>query len=361
MNFRRIVQRGLVNYSGELWYREGLPSDVFRRLVVRKENETPLDRFSGDYEELMTYADFRDLADIIVGNDALKDRLTILEPRDGTSLLERLHELEDMRRNVVKSGSESVEETERLSRYFDEFRTAIKRGRKTAQPSPESKPPSAPPEVQPVKPPTPDHGDETLESIFDSAEEPSPPPSKPRPGRLVVKVSSGGLRDAGKKTEEPVEAELPQADVPSPAGGVGAMNTPVTHVSTRQNPGGVPDLGPVEEAEGLERALRGEDHAAILKALHVEVTEIADGMLRRDPKQGHVAWEHVNRRGWFETHREDFGLDPLIEFYELADGFLEAFSSGAKSSDLKAILAQAGFSKLLLGLREMFLASRAKA
>ena len=350
-----------MNYSGELWYREGLPSDVFRRLVVRKENETPLDRFSGDYEELMTYADFRDLADIIVGNDALKDRLTILEPQDGTSLLDRLSELEDMRRKVVKDEAASGEQTDKLSRYFDEFRSAIKRGRKPADPPAESGPVSPPPEVQPVKPPTPDHGDETLESIFETDEEPPPPPSKPRPGRLVVKVSSGGLRDAGKKADEDVETEPPPATVPSPADGVGAMNTPVTHVSTRQSPGGAPDLGPVEEAEGLERALRGEDHAAILKALHVEVTEIADGMLRRDPKQGHIAWAHVNRRGWFEAHREEFGLDPLVGFYELAEGFLEAFSAGAKSSDLKAMLADAGFSKLLLELREMFLASRAKA
>ena len=58
--------------------------------MVRKENETPLDRFSGDYEELMTYANFRDLADIIVGNEALRERLIVLEPRGGASLLDRL-------------------------------------------------------------------------------------------------------------------------------------------------------------------------------------------------------------------------------------------------------------------------------
>lgn len=361
VNFRRIVHRGLVNYSGELWYREGLPSDVFRRLVVRKENETPLDRFSGDYEELMTYANFRDLADIIVGNQALKDRLTILEPRDGASLLDRLHELEEMRRSLTSNGRIEDGDAKRLNLYFDEFRNAIKRGNKPTTPSAE------PPKIEPVTPPEPDHEEETLDSIFELEEAPSPPP-KNRPGRLVVKVSSSGLRNAaeGEKpdpTPSPEPSPEPPPEPPpvsSLTDGVGAVETPVTQVSTRERPGEDDAQGPVEEAEGLERAIRDEDHGAILKALHVEVTEIADGMLRREPKQGHVAWEHVGRRGWFDAHREEFELDPIVEFYNLADTFLEAFSSGAKSSELKKILADAGFSRMLLEMREMFLASRAK-
>jgi len=44
----------------------------------------------------------------------------------------------------------------------------------------------------------------------------------------------------------------------------------------------------------------------------------------------------------------------------LADRFLEAFASGAKSSELKKILADAGFSKMLLELREVFLSSRGR-
>jgi hypothetical protein len=352
VNFRRIVHRGLVNYSGELWYREGLPSDVFRRLVVRKENETPLDRFSGDYEELMTYANFRDLADIIVGNEALSERLTILEPRDGASLLDRLHELEEMRRGISSSSPASDEETRRLQTYFDEFRAAIKRGR----PADNATPPQPP--APPVQPTEVTAEDETLESIFEP-EEAAPPVSKPRPGRLVVKVSSKGVRDAVEDTNPapPAATEPPARSV---ADGVGSVETPVTDVSVRLGPVDDDAKGPVEEAEGLERSFRDQNHAAILKALHVEVTEIADGMLRRDPKHGHMVWEQVGRKGWFSDHREEFGLDPLEDFYRLADGFLEAFASGAKSSELKTMLADAGFSKMLLEMREMFLSSRAK-
>ena len=352
VNFRRIVHRGLVNYSGELWYREGLPSDVFRRLVVRKENETPLDRFSGDYEELMTYANFRDLADIIVGNDVLKDRLTILEPRDDVSLLDRLHELEEIRRTISTGGRAGSDVVERLQKYFDEFRSAIK-GRK---PAPKPTAPRKIPEPRPAVEVRAE--EETLESIFEPDDPPASAPA-PRPGRLVVKVSSSGLRDAseGQTAETPPSVE---PSSPSVASEVGSMETPVTDVSTGTPRAEEAEKGLVEEAEGLELALREDDTSAILKALHVEVTEIADGMLRRDPKHGHVVWEQARRRGWIDANREEFALDPLVGFYELADSYLDAYASGAKSSELKAILADAGFSKMLLGLREMFLASRAK-
>lgn len=356
VNFRRIVHRGLVNYSGELWYREGLPSDVFRRLVVRKENETPLDRFSGDYEELMTYANFRDLADIIVGNDVLKERLTVLEPRDGASLLDRLHELEEMRRAAASGSPISDREEANLARYFDEFRNAVKRG---SRPTDDPKPP-APPRVPKPAPPTAD--EETLESIFDDDE---PPAAKQpsRRGRLVVKVSSGGLRDGSGATDQATVAPRrapPAATSVSVTDEVGSVETPVTDVSSR--PGGGDDEGGlIDELEKIERALRDGDDAAVLKALHVEVTEIADGMLRRDPKQGHLVWQLAGRHGWFDRCKDKYALQPLENFYRLADDFLEAFSSDAKSSDLKNMLSGAGFSRLLLDMREMFMASRGKS
>ena len=356
VNFRRIVHRGLVNYSGELWYREGLPSDVFRRLVVRKENETPLDRFSGDYEELMTYANFRDLADIIVGNDVLKERLTVLEPRDGASLLDRLHELEEMRRAATSSSPISDQDQANLARYFDEFRNAVKRG---SRPHDDPKPSVTRRAPKPPSPPTAE--EETLESIFGDEEPPADPRPSPR-GRLVVKVSSGGLRDGAPATEDQTGRPRPEPPPPasvSVADEVGSVETPVTDVSSR--PGGGDDGGGlIDELEKIERALRDDDDSAVLKALHVEVTEIADGMLRRDPKQGHLVWQLVGRHGWFERRKEQYGLQPLEDFYRLADDFLEAFSSDAKSSDLKNMLSEAGFSRMLLDMREMFMASRGK-
>ena len=300
-----------MTYSGELWYREGLPSDVFRRLVVRKENETPLDRFSGDYEELMTYANFRDLADIIVGNDVLKDRLTILEPRDGASLLDRLHELEEMRRSISSGKPANKDDEARLKGYFDEFRSAIK-GAKAPAEAPPTASPNLSPETVASK-----SEEETLDSIFDEHEPSAPSPAPtPRPGRLVVKVSSSGLHKAAEKSKSPPDADpppKPSKSWTSEDAAVGSIETPVTHVSVRPGPDESASNGPIEEAERVERALRDGDDAAILKDLHVEVTEIADGMLRRDPKHGHPVWEVVGRRGWFDEHREFVPAPALVK------------------------------------------------
>lgn len=360
VNFRRIVHRGLINYSGELWYREGLPSDVFRRLVIRKENETPLDRFSGDYEELITYASFRDLADIIAGNEALRERLSILEPRDGASLLDRLHELEEMRRSITLKSPEGPEDGERLRRYYDDFRHAIKGGRRgegdrsgRAQPV---KPLASggPPTAEGVE-------EETLDSIFEP-EEPPPPPPK-RSGRLVVKVSADDLRGAGDEAPGTPVTRVATTPGPPKATGneaVGAVETPITQVSVRPGPGTSTPTGPIDRIETVERAILDGDHGVVLKALHLEVTTIADGMLRRDPEHGHPVWELVNRVGWMDEHAEAFGLQPLEIFFTLADTYLEAYDEDARASDLKEMLAQASFSKLLLTLREMFLGSRAK-
>jgi hypothetical protein len=362
VNFRRIVHRGLVNFSGELWYREGLPSEVFRRLVVRKENETPLDRFSGDYEELMTYANFRDLADIIVGNDVLKDRLTILEPRDGASLLDRLHQLEEIRRGISTGSPASDEDAARLQGYFEEFRSAIKGGKRPesdAEISAAAGQGAAGGTLTPAE-------EETLESIFEPEETPPPARAKPR-GRLKIKISQGNLHKnletSSEPASEPAKPAIEEPVVPAPpvASDVGSVETPVTEVSKRPRGAADDDGGVLDELETIERALRDEDHGTILKALHVEVTEIADGMLRRDPKQGHLVWELVGRHGWFESHRDEFRLQPLERFYGLADRFLDAYSSNAKSSDLKEMLSDAGFSKLLLEMREMFMESRARA
>ena len=355
VNFRRIVHRGLINYSGELWYREGLPSDVFRRLVIRKENETPLDRFSGDYEELITYASFRDLADIIAGNEILRERLSILEPRDGASLLDRLHELEEMRRAVTTKRPSSDQDNERLKRYYEEFRHAIKGGRKAAADERRAATRSTEPSpAQPVG------EDETLESIF--APDDSPKPAK-RPGRLVVKISTNDLKTVAADPEgTPVTdvSKAPGPPKPTADEAIGAAETPVTEVSVRPRPGSTTPTGPIDEIETVERAILDGDDAVVLKALHVEVTAIADGMLRRDPKPGHPVWELVNRVGWMSDNTDRYGLQPLEIFYTLADEFLDQYASQAKASDLKQILADAGFSKLLLTLREMFLKTRSQ-
>ncbi len=100
-----------------------------------------------------------------------------------------MHELEEIKRSIAENRSASDEDEAKLKVYFDEFRTAIKSGKPSTS---ESAPrPARRSEEQTEV----EVGEETLDSIFDEEKTPPPPP-KPRPGRLVVKVSADGLRKA---------------------------------------------------------------------------------------------------------------------------------------------------------------------
>ncbi len=174
-----------------------------------------------------------------------------------------------------------------------------------------------------------------------------------------------GLRKAAEKSAPPTQGGSAVETEPrigrSASAEVGSIETPVTEVSSRPGPDESAAEGPVEEAEGVERALRDGDDAAILKALHVEVTEIADGMLRRDPKHGHLVWEVVGRRGWFDEHREEFELDPLERFYRSGGrASSRPLHRGRSPANSRRSSPMSGFSKMLLELREMFLNARSR-
>jgi hypothetical protein len=356
VNFRRVVGRGLVNCLGERWYREGLPGEVFRRLVARKENETPLDRFSGDYEELLTYTSFRDLAEIIAANEALADRLRILEPRDGASLQDRLHELDELRRSITAENPASGQDLEKLKRYHADFRAALKGGkkRKIASQAP-------PPPQRPVKPPGPkvEPGEETLESLFGDESGAHAAPGA-ESGKVDLKVWAEELKSVATEPTPTEVTDVTDLSVPFPVEGGGeSPPTPVVRVSTPGR-GTPPPLGPLDDIEVVESAIADGNDQAVLKALHMEVTEIADGMLRHQPRCPQVVWHAVERTGWYEAKRDGFGLEPLETFYSLAEIYAQAQEAGSKKSELKNVLSEAGFSKLLLAMREVFLNSRVR-
>ena len=76
---RRIIHRGLEKVSGKTWYLDGCPPGLFEQLVERKEKEKAIDRFGGEYQELITFASLDDLAAIIEYNSDLAKLLSSLE------------------------------------------------------------------------------------------------------------------------------------------------------------------------------------------------------------------------------------------------------------------------------------------
>jgi hypothetical protein len=148
-----------------------------------------------------------------------------------------------------------------------------------------------------------------------------------------------------------MEAEL----TPPPMTPVSRMPlTPVTRI-TAHKPAAIK---PGDEVAVLKRGLEEGDDKVVLQALHVEVTAVADRMLRQNSPQARPAWEIAGSSGWAAAKRDVLGLQPIEAFYELAETYNDIYASGGKASDLKRVLADGGFSKKLLAMREMFLRCR---
>ncbi len=151
VTIRRVFNRGLEKVSGKTWYLDGCPPGLFELLVERKEKEKAIDRFSGEYQELITFASLDDLAAIIEYNDDLAKLLASLEP-EGSPMIDRLRNIEALRLKMAASVPFDDGDLEAITRYHREFRDSLTR-RKRAQeeitPPPET--PEAPEVVEDVR------------------------------------------------------------------------------------------------------------------------------------------------------------------------------------------------------------------
>jgi len=123
-SFRKIVLRGLIKQSGENWHRDGCPSHVYERLMERKEIELAIERLSVGEQELMSFATFGDLAEILEHNDELARLLRNLAP--STEILcARLVELEALRAKLSMAREMSSDELSVLTSYGANLRQIL--------------------------------------------------------------------------------------------------------------------------------------------------------------------------------------------------------------------------------------------
>ena len=65
---RVTISEVLERVYGDEWYRQGFPTEVFERLVAAKEREKSIDWYEGQYQQIMDYATFPDLIEILEKN-----------------------------------------------------------------------------------------------------------------------------------------------------------------------------------------------------------------------------------------------------------------------------------------------------
>ena len=409
-DLRRAVRGVLEATYGESWYRDGLPEEVFNRLVAAKEREKAIDWYEGQYQQIMDYAVFADLVEILDQNAELFAALTALAPNNAL-LQARFIELDVMRAKLGRARPISETELSFLGTFHLRFRKAIGE-MPVLEPAPRDELPAdepavdvpipmrrasdRPPLQKPVEPPA-----EPKRRASDKAEPrkpvaaPSDPPSKtkapePRP-EPPKPVAADPEPPAPRKVQKVIERTVPAAtpedddDLENPGDGAprraprravqssskpnaaaidkqgqGTTDEEETALALAEDEDADEDAQNTREPVGPKRladALENNEHRRILRELYREVTTIAEGVWSSEVTPAPLVWEQVTATEWYKNNFSRLGLQPLSVFYEVTGNVEQMAREGATKKQLQEFLKETNFAKTLLALRDMFQAN----
>ena len=356
------VRQRLEQIHGEEWYRKGLPEEVFQRLIAAKEREKSIDWYEGQYQQIMDYAVFADLIEILEHSPESFPVFTGLAP--STALLNaRFLELDVMRAKLGRARPISETELSFLGTFHLRFRKAVREAQE---------------EEGDIAPPPESPKDETVEAVVlepelepIAAEEPadmaaSPPSSTSRPQRPVQTdvETAATTRAAQARSNASTDAE----DAEATSGVEDEIPTNVLRdeAATAEDGEDAPPSEPkhpVDEIsktigpKKLEEALSTNDHRTVLRELYREVTAIAEGVWSSEVTPAPLVWEQVTASDWYERNFSRLGLQPMSVFYEVTANVDKKVRAGAERKDLQEFLKESNFAKTLLSLRDMFQAN----
>jgi hypothetical protein len=363
-DMRRRIREGLETLYGDNWYRDGLPEAVFQRLVAAKERERSIDWYEGHYQQIMDYAVFSDLIEILEQNAEYFPALMALAP--SSALLQaRFLELDVMRSKLARARPISETELSFLGTFHLRFHKAL-----ADAPGPtEGRGPQSRPEPQVKRPsaadPRPSSGT-TVPFPEKNAPEPSsrvsPPSSESgdessaAPPKRRVPTAVGTMPDETGAPEASERAEAEAGQVSSSGsdfdGVVSEEDAPSSSTFDRGEDGGRHIT-----TRKLAAALENDDHRTVLQELYREVTAIAEGVWSSDVTPAPLVWEEVTASDWYENNFSRLGLHPLSVFYEVTSNVEKMMRTGGTKKDLQELLKEMNFAKTLLALRDMFQAN----
>jgi outer membrane biosynthesis protein TonB len=376
-DLREVLRTELERRDGKEWYKAGLPDGLLDRLVEIKEQEKSIDWYESEYQQIMGYAVFPDLLQILELN--AEDFSQIMQLAPTTALLNaRFLELEVMRSKLGRA--RPISDTElaflgtfhlRFRKAIDDFRAASPADRAAAAgavASPQVKPPApAAPEPEPAPEPVPEPAPEP-------APEPEPEPAvEPEPDADLLVEEALEPVDVVEEppAEDAKEETAPQGPPQRPV--QAAADAPTDDEAIAEAEGATPDTDAIEvieegatakdgagasEAEQaemtIEEALEKDDRAYILRALYQEITNTAEGIWSKDVLPMRNVWDKVSTSNWYEQNFSQLGLKPVSDFYEIMSKVDSRMRQGASKSDLQDYLKQSNFARVLLSLRDMF-------
>jgi hypothetical protein len=351
---RTTMRKELEVIHGRDWHRVGVQREIIDRLIERKEQEKAIDWHETEYQELIDYASFTDLLQMLENNPEILPQVARLAP--STALLHaRLLELEVMRTKLGMCRPISETELSFLGTFHLRFRQAMEGGSDRTPPPRPAPEPTPEPELDSAK-----------TTMVETASEPEQEAQADEPEEAGSTGEDPGTQPIEVARPRPPlrEASKPAADeAAAPAEASTAKTQPETEPETEAEAKTETEAEPKPDTRtksrltgpaALEAALEEQDHRVILRQLYKEVMTIAEGMWSNDTPPLPMVWEKVRVSEWYESNFSSCGLKPLSDFYDVISQIQDRSRDGMTRDQLQQFLKESNFAQLLLALRDMF-------
>ncbi len=332
-DLRTTVRDELEKRHGNEWFRVGLPPGVLDRLIERKEKEKAIDWYESEYQQLIDFATFSDLLEIIEYDGDLVPHLRTVAPSPPL-LHARLLELEVMREKLALARAVSESELSFLGTFHIRFQQALMA------------------EIEPGIP--------EAEMVPEDPGEPEPPENAaPEPGTPSEKADSKEDRKKAPGTKEPTpisEMHPPPRVEPAPSQqtATGEVVPEAPEADAEPVPSGPGGTEEGHHHHPVEQAMDHGDNTAVLRALYREVTTLAEELWNTEVPPTPSIWNRVRVHSWYQDNFSELGLKPLSDFYDIIGRVYQKMENGLAKDELQELLRENNFAKVLLELRDMF-------
>jgi hypothetical protein len=364
---RTAIREVLEHVYGDDWHSNGLPEEVFDRLVAAKEREQSIDWYDGQYQQIMDYSTFLDLSAIIEKNSDNFSEIVRLAP--SVALLQaRFLELDVMRAKLGRARPISETELSFLGTFHVRFRKATDdarqaaKGKETAPPSGDLLEGSDTPEAAAEDPVEDDDQNVSVPPTVPEPEKTGPPRRPVQTGTDSEILPDTDGSQSGAMAEDHVQTTEP----PLEEDGSGESEPDDDSLNDDEGDGGEKDDPAEEDTNGASKivgpkkllaALETNDHQTVLRQLYREVTTIAEGVWSNDVTPAPMVWDQVTASDWYEVNFSRLGLQSRSVFYEFTGEVVNNMKAGADRTELQEFLRDTNFAKTLLSMRDMFKAN----
>ncbi len=305
---RHLLRDALRAIHGENW-ENGIPEERLGYLQQRRSREASNNWHLVDTSDVLDYAGFADLFEVVEAEPQLQGLLSSLAS-DVNVLRIRFMELDTILTRIAYVREVADNEMNFLVTFDERIRKVVA----------------------------------TPKSFT-----PAPAGGNVRPAR-----AAGPTAHVEREAEPPAAKQAATPAAPAKdkkaeaAGRRPAAPTPSPEVS--------PSPEPEAAAPSSDVAVALAEHkdGAVLLALYGEITAIADGLWNQSTPPFPTVWEKVRESDWYHQRFATLGLKSISDFYGLVDEARDRLSAGASRTEMQELLKERNFAQILLALRELF-------